>query len=149
MLCCTSAPPMSSLSGSCENTGQRVGATKQMCGRGKALARCNGGGAPSRQASAAVCSRRLSRDPSLDILARDTHIIGLPGALTVHHSDRQPKKDLIGSRLQVAAGDAGDQIARQSGRCPLVESALGRVYGRIDAQRAKALPDMDEIGANE
>ena len=137
---------MCSMPGSRENTGQAFGATKQICGRGKALAGCNGGRAPSRRASAAVCSRRLSGDPSLDMLARDTHIIGLPGALTVHHSDRQPKKDLVVSRREETAGDAGDQKARQSGRCPLVEPALGRAHGRIDAQCAKALPDVDEIG---
>src|SRR5258708_17051097 len=108
MLCWTAAPPMCSMPGSRENTGQAFGATKQICGRGKALAGCNGSGAPSRRASAAVCSRRLSGYPRLDMLARNTHIIGLPDALTVHHSDRQPKKELIGSRLQVAAGDAGD-----------------------------------------
>src|SRR2546428_3314887 len=108
MLCWTSAPPMYSMAGSRENTGQAFGATKQTCGRGKALAKCNGGGAPSRRASAAVCSRRSS-GPNPDMLARDTHIIGLPGPVTVHHSDPQPKKDLVLSRPEGTAGDA---------RCP-------------------------------
>src|SRR3989442_10090998 len=121
MLCWTSAPPTCSMLGSRENAGQAFGATKQICGRGKALA-------PSRRASAAVCSRRSS-GRSLNMLARDTYIIGFPGALTVHHSDRQPKKDLVVSRREETAGDAGDQEARQSGRCPLVEPALGRAHG--------------------
>src|SRR6266446_6220935 len=106
MLCCTSAPPMSSLSGSCENTGQMFGATKQMCGRGKSLAGSNSGGPSLRRASAATRLRRLSVGPSLYLLARDTQVVGLPGALTVHHSDRQPKKDLAGRRREVTARGA-------------------------------------------
>src|SRR5437660_1403178 len=149
MLCCTSAPPMSSLSGSCENTGQMFGATKQMCGRGKSSAGSNGSGPPSRRASASVRSSRLSVSPSLSILARGIQITGLPGSLTVHHSDRQPQEDLLRSRCEVAAGDAGDQKARQSGRGPPVESAQAGGQDRIDAQCVKTLEDVAEVGADE
>src|SRR5438552_5964894 len=148
MLCCTSAPPINSLSGSRENTGQVFGATKQICGRSKARAARDGSGPPWRWASA-VRSRRLSVSPSLGISARDIRITSLPGALTVHHSDRQPQEDLHRSWCEVAPGDAGDQKARQPGRGPLVESAQGGAQDRIHAQCAKFLQDVDEVGANE
>src|SRR5258706_438394 len=131
------------------NTGQVFGATKQICGRGEVPAGCNGSGLSRRRASATVRSRRLSVSSSLGILARGTQITGLPGALTVHRSDRQPQEDLLRSRCEVAAGDAGDQKAHQSGRGPLVESAQAGAQDRIDAQRAKTLEDVDEVGANE
>src|SRR6266480_1754239 len=148
MLCCTSAPPMSSLSGSRENTGQMFGATKQMCGRGKSLAGSNGSG-PSSRRTAAVRSRRLSVGPRLYISARGTQVVCLPGALTVHHSDRQPKKDLFGNRREAAADKGGHQKAHQTGGCAQIEAMHGGARGRIDAERAKSLPDVDEIGANE
>src|SRR5712692_467585 len=100
MLCCTSAPPMSSLPGSCENTGQMFGATKHTCGRGKSLAGSDGCGPSLQRASAAVRSCRLSVGPSLYIFSRDIQVAGLPGALTVHHSDRQPQEDLLRSRCE-------------------------------------------------
>src|SRR5207247_137904 len=149
MLCCTSEPPMISIRGSCENTGQAFGATKQICGRGKTLAGCNGGAPQWLRASAALRSRRLSMSPSLGILARDTRIAGVVAALAIHHSNRQPQEGLLRSRPEAAVGDIGDQKARQSGRCPEIEPPQGGAQGRIDAQRAKALPDVGEIGAND
>src|SRR6266545_1359151 len=148
MLCCTSAPPINSLSGSRENTGQVFGATKQICGRRELPAGCNGSARPRRAASA-LPSRRLSVGPSMAIWTRDSRIAGLSSALTVHHSNRQPQEDLLRSRCEVAPDDAGDQKARQSGRGPLVESAQDGAQDRIHAQCAKILQDVDEVAANE
>ena len=67
--------------------------------------------------------------------------------MAVHHSDREPQEGLLRSRREAAVGDGGDQKARQSGRRPLVEPPQGGAQGRVDAQCAKALPDVDEVGA--
>src|SRR5258708_35208115 len=149
MLGWSSGAGMSSVAGSGENRGQMFGATKQMCGRSKSLAGSDANGPSSRRGCAAVRSRQLSVGPCLCMSARGTQVADVAGALTVHHSDRQPKIDLFGTRREAAADDGGDQKACQSGRCTEVEAMQGGAQGRIDAERAKSLPDVDEIGANE
>src|SRR6266705_3036214 len=90
----------------------------------------------------AVAAPRLFLEP---------HLAGgrFSGALTVHHSDRQPQEYLVRFRCEAAVGDAGDKKAQQSGRRSQVESPQGGAQRRIETECSKTFPDVGEVGANE